>query len=137
VSVTQLALEHGFNTDMVFKWRRELRAGLLDRLTTLLPVSMAPFLPLVQPKSTVNGVIEIGSAPRWYGSKACPIPQHLALSCRVWGTDWPACWDSRLACRRRHRHALRLQRPGAKMETALAEDPFSGHVFVFGGRVAT
>jgi transposase len=30
VSVSKLALEHQLNTNMVFKWRRELRAGLLD-----------------------------------------------------------------------------------------------------------
>jgi transposase-like protein len=30
VSVSKLALEHQFNTNMVFKWRRDLRAGLLE-----------------------------------------------------------------------------------------------------------
>src|SRR5690606_16407231 len=30
VSVAKVALAHGMNANMVFKWRRELRAGLLD-----------------------------------------------------------------------------------------------------------
>jgi transposase len=30
VSVSKVALKHDLNTNMVFKWRRELRAGLLD-----------------------------------------------------------------------------------------------------------
>lgn len=29
VTVSKVALAHGLNTNMVFKWRRELRAGLL------------------------------------------------------------------------------------------------------------
>ena len=29
VSVSKLAREHGINTNMLFKWRRDLRAGLL------------------------------------------------------------------------------------------------------------
>ena len=49
VSVSKLALEHQVNTNMVFKWRRDLRAGLLDiepqGPATLLPVSLAPTPP--------------------------------------------------------------------------------------------
>jgi transposase len=41
-SVAQLALEHGLNTNMVFKWRRKLRAGRLDDTAALLPVSVMP-----------------------------------------------------------------------------------------------
>jgi transposase len=42
VSVAQLALEHGLNTNMVFKWRRQLRGGQLDEGAVLLPVTLAP-----------------------------------------------------------------------------------------------
>jgi transposase len=59
VSVAQLALEHGLNTNMVFKWRRDLRAGRLDGATALLPVSVAPNGLQDQCKSVVNSVIEI------------------------------------------------------------------------------
>jgi transposase len=60
VSVAQLALEHGLNTNMVFKWRRELRAGRLDGATALLPVSVTPNGLQKQCKSAIDGVIEVG-----------------------------------------------------------------------------
>jgi transposase len=44
---------------MVFKWRRELRAGRLDGDTALLPVSVTPHRSLEPSKSAVDGVIEI------------------------------------------------------------------------------
>jgi len=40
--VAQLALEHGLNANMVFKSRRELRAGRLDSTTTLLTIAVTP-----------------------------------------------------------------------------------------------
>lgn len=42
VSVSKLALEHKLNANMVFKWRREYRAGLFDGLgsVSLLPVEV-------------------------------------------------------------------------------------------------
>jgi len=44
VSVSKLAREHGINTNMLFKWRRDLRAGLLTESASqsahLLPVVM-------------------------------------------------------------------------------------------------
>ncbi|WP_229422194.1 IS66-like element accessory protein TnpA [Massilia aquatica] len=45
VSVSRLALAHQVNANMVFKWRRDLRAGLLDDAASapaaLLPVVLA------------------------------------------------------------------------------------------------
>jgi len=45
VSVSKLAMANAVNANMVFKWRRELRAGLLDgaplAITKLLPVVLA------------------------------------------------------------------------------------------------
>jgi transposase len=59
VSVAQLALEHGLNTNMVFKWRRQLRAGLLSEGAALLPVALAPN-DMVRPVSAQRGgLIEI------------------------------------------------------------------------------
>jgi transposase len=42
VSVSKLALEHEVNANMVFKWRRQHRAGLLgvEAGTTFLPVAV-------------------------------------------------------------------------------------------------
>lgn len=58
VSVAQLALEHGLNTNMVFKWRRELRAGLLEDSPAMIPVAVAP-QPSPPPAQVATGVIEI------------------------------------------------------------------------------
>lgn len=45
VSVSRLAREHGINANMLFKWRRHYRQGLLDetvKVAPLLPVSIVP-----------------------------------------------------------------------------------------------
>jgi transposase-like protein len=39
VSIARLALEHGLNTNLLFKWRRAYRAGEHDSMT-LLPVEV-------------------------------------------------------------------------------------------------
>ena len=70
VSVSKLALAHQVNANMVFKWRRDLRAGLFDDAaqtpTALLPVVLgrAPVAalpkPMPSPRDKVpEGMIEI------------------------------------------------------------------------------
>lgn len=65
VSVSKLAQDHGLNTNMLFKWRRELRAGLLTGPATsetrLLPVVLKPSSPAAKPASgaTRASAIEI------------------------------------------------------------------------------
>jgi transposase len=53
VSVSKLSMANGVNANMVFKWRREYRAGLLDDMpdarTTLLPVVLAEASPMAAP----------------------------------------------------------------------------------------
>lgn len=55
VSVSKLAFEHGLNTNMLFKWRRDLRAGrLLDptgKGAQLLPVVLKPSSAPTKPPS--------------------------------------------------------------------------------------
>lgn len=55
VSVSKLAQDHGINTNMLFKWRRDLRAGLLTGPVTseirLLPVVLKPSSPAVKQTS--------------------------------------------------------------------------------------
>lgn len=48
VSVSKLAQDHGINTNMLFKWRRDLRAGLLTGPAT----SETRLLPVVLKAST-------------------------------------------------------------------------------------
>ncbi|HSX88788.1 MAG TPA: transposase [Pseudomonas sp.] len=59
VSVAQLALEHGLNANMVFRWRRQLRAGQLDEGAVLLPVALAPATPMPPASKGGPGLIEI------------------------------------------------------------------------------
>ena len=43
ISVSKLAQQHNINANMLFKWRRELRAGLFEPATpALLPVLIKP-----------------------------------------------------------------------------------------------
>ena len=65
VSVSKLAYEHGINTNMLFKWRRDLRAGLLVGPAMegpqLLPVVLKPSAPPAKLASNVvrSSAIEI------------------------------------------------------------------------------
>lgn len=97
VSVAKVAMAHGLNTNMVFKWRREFRAGLLgsaDRCT-LVPVALSPVpaamvnatdpdeLKLVDNTPTMDSHIEIelnGARVRVHG-KVDPIQLRLVLRC--------------------------------------------------------
>ncbi|WP_220459584.1 IS66-like element accessory protein TnpA [Rugamonas fusca] len=53
VSVSKLSMANGVNANMVIKWRREYRAGLLDDMpdarTTLLPVVLTEASPMAAP----------------------------------------------------------------------------------------
>ena len=80
VSVAQLALEHGLNTNMVFKWRRQLRAGQLDQ-GKLVAVTVAPTMPL-QPgvsDQRCEGVIEIRLGKAMMRIEGRPDPATLAV----------------------------------------------------------
>ena len=58
VSVSKLSMANGVNANMVFKWRREYRAGLLEHMpeagTTLLPVVLADTPLMVAPAVTTQ-----------------------------------------------------------------------------------
>jgi transposase len=79
VSVAQLALEHGLNTNMVFKWRRDLRAGRLDCTAALLPVSVVPSQSREQSKLTADGVIEIRVGAAVVRIEGAPDPGTLGV----------------------------------------------------------
>ena len=66
VSVSRLALDHGINANMLFKWRRHYRAGLLGAapaaLPVLLPVTIADAPAPITAGATPAGRIEIAIA---------------------------------------------------------------------------
>ena len=79
VSVAQLAMQHGLNTNMVFRWRRQLRAGLLG-------TAAAQFLPVAltaERKEPLRvggaGTIEIQLGQATLCIRGTPDPATLAL----------------------------------------------------------
>jgi transposase len=79
VSVAQLAMQHGLNTNMVFRWRRQLRAGLLGTATQFLPVALT-----TEPKQPAGGAGSAGSIEIRLGQaticiRGTPDPATLAL----------------------------------------------------------
>ena len=79
VSVAQLALQHNLNANMVFKWRRELRAGQFDQ-AGLIAVTLAPIAP-AQPgvsDQRCDSVIEIRLGKATVRIEGRPDPVTLA-----------------------------------------------------------
>jgi transposase len=96
VSVAKLAQSHGLNPNMVFKWRRQYRAGLLSTAVSgetavLVPVEIAPTdsvvaAPVVPAQSagteTVSGIeIELNGARVRVTGKVDPVQLRLVLRC--------------------------------------------------------
>jgi transposase len=59
ISVSKLAQEHGISANMLFKWRRDLRAGLL----TAPSADAAQLLPVVLKRPTVSPARPVNAAP--------------------------------------------------------------------------
>ena len=66
VSVSKLAMANEVNANMVFKWRREYRAGLFDDMpdvsTTLLPVVLADASVTVAPAAAAAAAAAVALA---------------------------------------------------------------------------
>lgn len=60
VSVSKLAMANAVNANMVFKWRRELRAGLFDDATA----GVTELLPVVLAAAPVEVESDAATAPR-------------------------------------------------------------------------
>ena len=60
VSVSKLAMANAVNANMVFKWRRELRAGLFDDV----PAAVTKLVPVVLAAAPVEVESEAATAPR-------------------------------------------------------------------------
>ena len=142
-SVALVARAHGVNANQVFKWRRQYKQGRLeaDAATTLLPVKVSDVIPAVKPRTHLksggrrSGIIDVGSRPcastnRRSGRSRLRSRHHrgpaamIALPTRT--QIWIAAGVTDL---RRGFTGL-----SAVVQTALQENPFSGHVFVFRGR---
>jgi len=79
VSVAQLAMQHGLNTNMVFRWRRQLRAGLLGPTKTqFLPVALTAERN-DSLRAGVAGTIEIQLGQATVCIRGTPDPATLAL----------------------------------------------------------
>lgn len=59
VSVSRLAREQGINTDRLFKWRRDLRAGLLTESES----QSAHLLPVAMQRTPVRAGLPIAAVP--------------------------------------------------------------------------
>ncbi|WP_293026014.1 transposase [Pandoraea sp.] len=101
ISVAKLAQSHGLNANMVFKWRRQYRAGLLDghgdEQTVLMPVALpsdlstevraqrAPAMPaaeLGRNSALASGIeIELNGARVRVTGTVDPIQLRLVLRC--------------------------------------------------------
>ncbi|WP_288063579.1 transposase [Herbaspirillum sp.] len=77
VSVSQLALQHGLNTNMLFRWRRQLMAGQLDQ-AKLVPVTLAQASPISKGQAG-SGMIEICIGEAAVRIEGSPDPATLTL----------------------------------------------------------
>jgi transposase len=99
ISVAKLAQSHGLNTNMVFKWRRQYRAGVLDAPKTkmgrvqtqeanLLPITVLaepeahePASDLPAPSSAAAIEIELNGARVRVIGMVDPLQPRLVLRC--------------------------------------------------------
>ncbi|AFQ49456.1 transposase IS3/IS911 family protein [Burkholderia cepacia GG4] len=89
MSVARLAMEHGLNANLVFKWRRSLRAGEYDPVG-LLPVKVeipateiVPTPPVPTPKTVQTGTIEISVGNARVRIDGTPDESTLTLVLRM------------------------------------------------------
>lgn len=89
VSVARLAMEHGLNANLVFKWRRSLRAGEYDSMS-LLPVKVetpateiALPSPTPVPRPAPTGTIEISVGHARVRIDGVPDESTLTLVLRL------------------------------------------------------
>jgi transposase len=81
VSVSKLALEHGINTNMLFRWRRQYRSGELSLPVVrngepaLLPVSV-----VAQPETPL---VELPSQTTRFGGSPAAKPVESAIEIQI------------------------------------------------------
>jgi transposase len=81
ISVSKLAREHDLNTNMLFRWRRQYRAGELyvpvDSAPTLLPVSLVT--------QNETPIIELPSPAKRFGDTSASKPIESTIEIRIAG----------------------------------------------------
>ncbi|WP_084598381.1 IS66 family insertion sequence element accessory protein TnpB [Paraburkholderia atlantica] len=132
ISVAKLAQAHGLNPNMVFKWRRQLRAGLFEGVApstaVLLPVALpdAPTGETAEPASLALEPVEPQHGrPRAVAPRAA-LPDASMIAPPGGTRVWLAAGVTDM---RRGMDGL-----AALVQSALGRDPFSGHIFLFRGR---
>jgi len=123
---------------MLFRWRRQLRAGLLDTTTQFLLVALAatPKEPSgVGADSGGEGSIEIQLGQAKVCIRGTPDPATLAPVLKGFASmiGLPAGTRIWIAAGVTDMHSG-FNGLAARVGTALKEEPYSGHVFVFRGR---
>ena len=81
VSVSKLAREHDLNTNMLFRWKRQYRAGELyapvESGPTLLPVNLVA--------QTETSIVELPSPATRFGDTSASKPRECAIEIRIAG----------------------------------------------------
>ncbi len=143
ISISKLALENGINANLLFKWRQQWREGKL-----LLPSSESPQLLPV----TLDAAAE-------QPESLAEDPETLSISCEVTFRHGTLRFNGNVSEKLLTLLIQELEAmiplpsgtkiwlvagitdmrngfngPAAKVQTALKDDPMSGHVFIFRGR---
>ena len=81
VSVSKLALEHGLNTNMLFRWRRQYRDGSLsapvEAPPTLVPVNVVP--------QSEAPLLELPNPATRFGNASATPPTPSAIEIKIAG----------------------------------------------------
>ena len=79
VSVSKLAREHDLNTNLLFRWRRDYRKGVLHA-----PVNVAPaLLPVGLTEVSEGPLVEFPSAVTRFGNAPAPTPAPNIIEVRI------------------------------------------------------
>ena len=114
VSVAKLALEHGVNTNLLFKWRREYRAGkfgipdpahmvaeAVEKPAPLTPTGGSPSIQLLPVVEVAAGAVGVGTTVR--SEPACIEIMFGYATVRICGTPEIASLRAVLDCLARRR----------------------------------
>ncbi|XPU27128.1 IS66 family insertion sequence element accessory protein TnpB [Escherichia coli] len=140
ISISKLALENGINANLLFKWRQQWREGKL-----LLPSSESPqLLPVTldaaaeQPESlaedpetlSISCEVTFRHALQWQCQRKAPDSADTGTEAMIPLPSGTKIWlVAGITDMRNGFNGL-----AAKVQTALKDDPMSGHVFIFRGR---